>query len=384
MKKRLFSLIMVLVLTVSFIGVIPASADSSTFEITVSCEQKTKMASDALDLINAERKAAGVSVLKMDKNLTTVAAQRAAEISVEFAHVRPDGRTCFEGFDAYGYNRGTRGENVAYGYDTAKDVYEGWKHSTTGHHEQYMNGAFTKTGIVCLEISGVHYWVQVFQSGSEITSYTQTVDFSVTKTVKVTNNAENKAKYMPGSTPEISSLTTDASGKVTVMWNPVANASGYRVYRYYNSLKGYNIVKEISSGSTTQFIDTDVEGGDTPKYKIKAYREIGSNTTWTPYSGCSSILVKPETPSIYKTDSTSNSIKIDWTYTKCAGYKVYRVNSDSKAVMIAEITDPNTTSYTVSNLNSNTEYKFKMRSYYLFGGTYIYSNYSPEYSAKTN
>lgn len=379
MKKRLFSFFMVLALTISFLGLIPASAASSTIEISVSGIQKNDMAFVALEKINAERNSLGVGSLVMDKNLMAVASQRAAEISIDFSHKRPDGRTCFEGFESYSY-RGSLAENIAYGFDTGSDVYKGWKDSEK-HHKAYINGVYTKTGLACLEVNGVHYWVQVFQNGTESTPYTQKTNFSVVKTVKLPNNSDNQTKYMPGSTPEITSINTDANGRVTITWDAVQNATGYRIYRYYPNLKGYNIIKEIDDGTIDKFVDYNVAGGDTPKYKLKAYRQIGSMTTWTPFSGCKSILVKPVTPSIYSSETTADSIKLNWTYSKCSGYKIYKDNNGFK--MIKELPDSNTTSYTVTDLQPGTEYKFKIRSFYILGATYIYSNYSEEYVIST-
>ena len=50
---------------------------------------------EVLNLVNKERKAAGLETLKMDGSLLKTAMLRAAEITLYFSHTRPDGTDCF-------------------------------------------------------------------------------------------------------------------------------------------------------------------------------------------------------------------------------------------------------------------------------------------------
>lgn len=373
-------------MAVSFLGIMPVSAATTTqtFDITIKGIQNNKKAFDCLELMNAERTSQNIPAITMDKKLVSVAVQRAAEIaySWDIGHSRPDGRSCFEGFDNYGYGSGygACGEILAWGQDTGADVYNAWKNSPH-HHEIYLSN-YSKVGLCCFEFEGEQYWVGVFQKGDNITEYTQRSSVTVEKTVKIPATAENKAKYTPGSTPQITSLTVNPDASVTIKWDPSENATGYRVFRYDRLVKGYRIVEEINDGSVSQYIDKTVTPGDTAKYKLKAYRISGSTTSWTAYSSCRAELVKPAVPNIISAESTMDSITLNWDKANCAGYKIYR-RDGSKHIVVAEIKDPNTTSYTITGLQPNTEYKLEMRAYYLLGSTYVHSNYTQIHTVST-
>lgn len=52
--------------------------------------------------------------------------ERAAEIALSFSHTRPNGEICWTAYEDYGYQSNYSAENIAAGYSTASDVFEGW------------------------------------------------------------------------------------------------------------------------------------------------------------------------------------------------------------------------------------------------------------------
>lgn len=67
-------------------------------------------------------------------------------------------------------------------------------------------------------------------------------------------------------------------------WNKVEGASGFRIYRS-TSLNGkYSTVGMVSSGSTLQFTDKELDINQTYYYKVKAYRTVGSGKIYSKYS----------------------------------------------------------------------------------------------------
>ena len=58
----------------------------------------------------------------------------------------------------------TAGENIAYGYPSARDVQEGWMNSP-GHRENILNAGFTHVGVgLYVDSEGTAYWTQLFAS----------------------------------------------------------------------------------------------------------------------------------------------------------------------------------------------------------------------------
>lgn len=114
-------------------------------------------AEEVLYYCNIEREKAGVSPLVLDETLCSAAEVRAGELVSTFSHTRPDGRSCFTAMEEAGYSYSAAGENIAWGYSTAKEVVEGWMNSP-GHRANILSSDFNSIGI---GKSGT-YWVQMF------------------------------------------------------------------------------------------------------------------------------------------------------------------------------------------------------------------------------
>ena len=102
--------------------------------------------------------------LEYDYELERVAMQRAAEIALSYDHTRPNGKECFTAYPS-GYMR--RGENIAAGYGSAAEVFDGWKeenepYAGQGHRRNMLSAKFKAVGIGHVVYQGCHYWVQEF------------------------------------------------------------------------------------------------------------------------------------------------------------------------------------------------------------------------------
>lgn len=115
-----------------------------------------------LDLVNIERRKAGVKPLVLSDELMRAAAVRSQEIIKVFSHTRPDGTK----FSSLVSRHGRRiGENIAGGYQTPEDVVDGWMHSE-GHRKNILHPDFTELGVgYAYEENSQykHYWVQIFR-----------------------------------------------------------------------------------------------------------------------------------------------------------------------------------------------------------------------------
>jgi len=115
-----------------------------------------------VELVNQERKKAGLSPLEIDTNLANAAQVRAKELVDNFSHTRPNGSSCFTAFSEAGVEYISVGENIAAGYSTPEKVVEGWMNSE-GHRANIL-GDYTHIGVGLQVIdSGYqYYWVQCF------------------------------------------------------------------------------------------------------------------------------------------------------------------------------------------------------------------------------
>ncbi len=120
------------------------------------------MADAVLLMLNKARKESGLGELTMDTgNMMTAAKIRAKEITVHWAHERPDKDRWDTVFDEEGVKYNARGENLADGHRSAEEVFKAWMDSP-GHKANIMEPRFTHISIVCLEHEGHFYWVQLF------------------------------------------------------------------------------------------------------------------------------------------------------------------------------------------------------------------------------
>jgi uncharacterized protein YkwD len=103
---------------------------------------------EVFDLLNAARRTAGLSPLRLDDEL--------AQGSRAWSR-----RMATEGFFEHDTG-GNFAENIAYGYPTAAAVHRGWMESD-GHRDNRMNGGYTHYGIGIFELGDTLYYTERFQ-----------------------------------------------------------------------------------------------------------------------------------------------------------------------------------------------------------------------------
>lgn len=185
---------LVLVLAVLFTTFAGALADES---------------SDVLDLVNSERKAAGLKTVKLNDDLNRVAELRAAEIAEKWSHTRPNGEAWKTAFSEEGVSASYRGENLAKGQYSADKVVDDWMDSE-GHRANILNKKFTKMGVASVVIDGVTYWVQVFANEVKTTKKTASQD-----TAEAPQGSEGSASSAPapsGKTAKASRTSNNQTG----------------------------------------------------------------------------------------------------------------------------------------------------------------------------
>ncbi len=137
-------------------------------EKTVNGQMHEGVTREVLELVNAQRMAAGCKPLMMTAVQEDLAEQRAVEITALFDHDRPDGRSCATVADDVKLTYNAFGENIAAGQANAQEVMDSWMNSE-GHKANILNKDYTHIGIGCFEYSGKLYWVQIFTMDSSDT-----------------------------------------------------------------------------------------------------------------------------------------------------------------------------------------------------------------------
>ncbi len=132
-----------------------------TYKVKYCYEEAYKM----IDLVNAERRKAGVPELVAKDELMDVAMMRAAETALYWSHTRPDGSS-YRSASLF-----SDGENAHTGSDTAQGANESLVNSS-GHYATMMDKSYAYAGYGYVEIYEDSacigsYWVQIFSTANK-------------------------------------------------------------------------------------------------------------------------------------------------------------------------------------------------------------------------
>lgn len=124
--------------------------------------QNLSYARQVVELVNRERRKAGLNSLTIDTKIESAALIRAKEIQVSFSHTRPNGSSFSTVLTENGINYRGSGENIAWGQRSPEEVMNGWMNSP-GHRANILNSRFTKIGVgYYVGSNGRKYWTQLF------------------------------------------------------------------------------------------------------------------------------------------------------------------------------------------------------------------------------
>lgn len=378
-----------------------------------------------LDIVNKERKANGLTTLKMDKDLLEAAMIRAQETAVLFSHSRPIGLSCYTASEKI------YGENIAAGYTSAADVMNGWMNSS-GHRSNILAERYESIGIGVSYVNGSYYWVQCFgkdeidtaskSSYSDDSSYktrkimvdSDYVDYSLSLDsssikLKGTTNARiyfdngfmgsyaTGVKYTSSNT---NIATVSSSGKITstgkkrgrititaklndemskskTLGVGLINVSSLK----YSSVSNKSYTgKQIKPSITVKYGSTTLKNGTHYTVTYGTNKNTGKGTIKITgkgiYTGTKTItfyiVPKKVTLSSVNAGSKKATVKFKST-TGASGYQIaYKKSGSSKW----SYTTTTSASKTITKLTKGKKYTFKVRAYKTVNGTKHFGAYS--------
>ncbi|MBR0226392.1 MAG: fibronectin type III domain-containing protein, partial [Thermoguttaceae bacterium] len=179
--------------------------------------------------------------------------------------------------------------------------------------------------------------------------------------------------------------TSSTYNSVTVVWNPVANASGY-VVEYKSSTDANYTVMPSTTAATITIPNLAAETtyklrvyavGDAVNYSDSTYSTVKAVKT----KAAPAVLTPLDAPTWKSSSSTYNSVTVAWNAVdNASGYVVeYKSPTDASYTVMPETTN---TTITIPNLASETTYKVRV---YAVGDAVNYSNsaYSTVKAVKT-
>jgi len=181
--------------------------------------------------------------------------------------------------------------------------------------------------------------------------------------------------------PATPTLTAKSSGynSIKLTWTKVPGRTGYALYRATSSGGTYTKIKTLTG---TTYTNTGLTTGKTYYYKVRAYCDDGSTTTFGSYSSVKSARPVPSKPASVKAARASlGSIKLTWgAVSGATRYQVYRATS--KTGKYSLIATTSNRSYTNKGLKTGKYYYYKVRAYRSVGSAKVYGGFSSVVYAK--
>jgi uncharacterized protein YkwD len=109
-------------------------------------------AANVLSLMNDYRASEGLAPLRSDERLDLAAADRMHHMEEEsyWSHESPRGESPFLWLDRRAYHYRAAGENLAYGFETARLLVQSWMESS-GHRANILSADYEDCGIAIIE-----------------------------------------------------------------------------------------------------------------------------------------------------------------------------------------------------------------------------------------
>ncbi len=192
---------------------------------------------------------------------------------------------------------------------------------------------------------------------------------------KVYYNQKNESDV---SISDVTKLTaTQSKSTVTLSWNKVKNATGYRVYQKVDGKW-----KKLYDTSKNTYKVTSLKSGTEYSFAVKAYVKSNGKTYWSVnYAGIKTGTEPAITKSVTATQTT-NTITLSWSkVTGATGYRVYKYNTKTKKY--EKIKTTTARSYTVTDLKAGSVYIFKVKAYKKVDGKNIWGSASAAFETAT-
>lgn len=163
------------------------------------------------------------------------------------------------------------------------------------------------------------------------------------------------------------------SDSVTLNWNKVTGAKGYKVYSYNPETKKYKAIKTVSG--TTYTIDK-LECATNYTFTVRAYGKVNGETIWGNHSAVSTATAPVAVSLKSVTQKNATKATLSWSEIPADGYEIYMATGkNGKYKKVKTIEKGSTVSYTKSSLKAGTTYYFKIKAFKTVGEAKVYGEF---------
>lgn len=183
------------------------------------------------------------------------------------------------------------------------------------------------------------------------------------KTIWGDFNQTGVTKKPVTSAPKLVSVTSSTATNVTVKWETVSGANGYKVMRKADGSKTWSTIGTTNS-KRLSYTDKKVNCGVKYHYTVRAYRNVSKKPVLGSYnSNGLEIMTIPDRPVVSVSSANYNKLNVSWSRSNGAtGYKVYRKVVNGTYKLIRNISGGAATGFT-DTVECGTEYYYYVTAY---------------------
>lgn len=165
------------------------------------------------------------------------------------------------------------------------------------------------------------------------------------------------------SAPKLVSVTSSTATNVTVKWETVSGANGYKVMRKADGSKTWSTIGTTNSKKLS-YTDKKASCGVKYHYTVRAYRNVSKKPVLGSYnSNGLEIMTIPDRPVVSVSSANYNKLNVSWSRSNGAtGYKVYRKVVNGTYKLIRNISGGAATGFT-DTVECGTEYYYYVTAY---------------------
>lgn len=183
------------------------------------------------------------------------------------------------------------------------------------------------------------------------------------KTIWGDFNQTGVTKKPVTSAPKLVSVTSSTATNVTVKWETVSGANGYKVMRKADGSKTWSTIGTTNSKKLS-YTDKKASCGVKYHYTVRAYRNVSKKPVLGSYnSNGLEIMTIPDRPVVSVSSANYNKLNVSWSRSNGAtGYKVYRKVVNGTYKLIRNISGGAATGFT-DTVECGTEYYYYVTAY---------------------
>lgn len=230
------------------------------------------------------------------------------------------------------------------------------------------------------DTTGTQYTVSGLKAGTKYTFAVKSYAKKNGKTIWAPENTSISTATKPSAVKELK-VSTGVTA-VTLTWNKVSGATGYRIARYNSATKKWITV--VSKTTELKAKIQDLNGASEYTFSVVPYIATDSGNVWAKSRTKIDLVTKPAKVTLNKVTAGTKQAVLYWkTVSKATGYEIlYSTNSSFKNASKYTVTKQKTQKMTIKKLTKGKTYYFKVRAYKTVDGKKTYGTYSTIKSVK--